>query len=360
MVDKDYLILLSTFINFGPARIKLLTGYFKGAKNVWSASKKDLSDVGLRKSLADNFLQHRNKLDPDLFFSNLKKKQINIVVQSGELYPANLKGLDDAPVVLYYKGILSKNDVNSVAIVGARKMTSYGREVTSKFALELAAMGIPIVSGLAFGVDVEAHRSAVSIGGRCIAVLASGVDTITPRSNEWLGRKIIEERGVILSEYPPGTVPQRNFFPYRNRIISGIARVVIVVEGLEKSGTLHTASHAASQGKTVFAVPGQITSPTSGAPHFLLKNGAKMATCVKDILDDMDLQVKVDRDAVAKIMPDSEDEVKILKFLEVEPLFLDELVRISGVDVKIISAKLTMMEMKGLVKNLGGGKYKKV
>ncbi len=168
-------------------------------------------------------------------------------------------------------------------------MTHYGRSVTEKLATSLAHMGITIISGLAFGIDVEAHKNALGAGGRCIAVLASGIDVITPRSNDWLGQLILKKGGAIISEYPPGVVPQKYFFPFRNRIISGLAKGVVVVEGLIKSGTIHTARHAANQGKVVFAVPGPITSPSSAAPHFLIKSGARIVTDAQDILDELEL-----------------------------------------------------------------------
>jgi len=196
-------------------------------------------------------------------------------------------------------------------------------------------------------------------GGRCIAVMASGIDIVTPRSNEWLGKKILASGGAIVSEYPPGTVPQRQFFPYRNRIISGLSRAVVVVEGMIKSGTIHTAKHAADQGRQVFAVPGPITSPMSQAPHYLIKNGAKMVTDVADILEELNLQLAVDKEKMEKLLPADSAEAKIIGVLEKETLHLDEIARILDMSVSEISARLTIMELKGLVKSLGNGVYKR-
>ena len=232
---------------------------------------------------------YREKTDERKFFSNLKKINVSYVTTNDSDYPINLVDLDDAPLVLFYKGKLLKEDVNSIAIVGSRKMTVYGKEVARRFATDLANHGITVVSGLAFGIDAMAHKSALEAGGRCVAVLASGLDEITPRSNEWLGKKVIESGGALVSEFPPGTQPQRHFFPYRNRIISGLSKGVIVVEGIIKSGTIHTTNAAAGQGRQVFAVPGMITSPNSQAPHYLIKNGATLITSVEDILNELNL-----------------------------------------------------------------------
>ncbi len=267
--------------------------------------------------------------------------------------------MEDGPVILYYKGSLTALRKTSVAIVGTRKMTYYGREVTEKFASELSSFGITIISGLARGVDTAAHKASISAGGTTVAVLGNGLDSVYPLENKTLADTIVEKGGTLISEFPLGYPALPVNFAIRNRIVSGLSDAVVVIEGAEKSGTLLTASHAAEQGKTVFAVPGQIFSPLSKAPFFLIKNGAKMVTEVKDVLEELDLSVRVDKEKVEKLIPKSAEEAKIIKYLEDEPLFLDELVRITGSQTSEISARLTIMEMKGLVKNLGGGKYRK-
>ena len=358
--DKKYLIALYSFIHFGPARTKLLVSYFGSPKKVWEVTFGDLLKVGLRPELANKFIRYRNNFDIERYFSKINDLGVKVVTINDEDYPENLKDLNDAPQVLYVRGKLSKNDVNSVAIVGSRKMTSYGREVTEKFASELVQIGVTIVSGLAFGVDLTAHKSALDAGGRCIAVLASGVDIITPRSNVWLGLKIVKEGGALVSEFPLGLEAQRHFFPFRNRIISGLSKAIIVVEGIIRSGTIHTARHAAEQGRSVFAVPGQITSPMSQISHYLIKNGAKMITKVSDILEDLDLQLKVDKEVIDKVIPSSRLEGKLVKTLSNEPLHIDELARILKLEVSEVSAELTIMELKGVVKNIGNGVYRKL
>lgn len=360
MTEKEYLAAVYSFNYFGPARTKLLISFFGSAKKVWNASKEALTDVGIPEKKVGKYIEYRKEFDIESYFNRLKKLNINFYTYKDKDYPENLKGLSDAPLVLYYKGKIKKRDKNAIAIVGSRKITSYGRDVATKFASELASFGVTIVSGLAFGVDVAAHKACLEAGGRAIAVLASGLDSITPVSNSWLGERIIKKGGAIVSEYPLEHMPQKSDFPERNRIISGLSKAVLIVEGAKKSGTLHTASHAAEQGRQVFAVPGQVTSPMSEAPHFLIKNGAKMATSTHDILDELDLQLKVNYEEVEKIMPEGEDETVILSILEKEQLHTDEIIRLTGLDIGLVSSKLTMMEIKGVVKNLGNGVYKKV
>ncbi|MGD8744222.1 MAG: DNA-processing protein DprA, partial [Candidatus Woesebacteria bacterium] len=232
MTEREYLIASYSFVSFGPERIRLLEEHFGSYGNIWKAKKSQLIKTGLNKRLVEEFEGYRKRFNAKKFFNRLDGQGIKTVTVADGNYPANLKGLMDAPCVLFYRGGLKDSDEKSVAIVGSRKMSMYGREVTDRFAKELAGSGITIVSGLAFGVDTQAHKSALAVEGRCIAVLASGVDNITPRTNEWIGTSIIDSGGAVVSEYPPGTQPQRAFFPYRNRIISGLSKAVVIVEGM--------------------------------------------------------------------------------------------------------------------------------
>jgi DNA processing protein len=359
MTESQYLTAVYAFDYFGPARVKLLLAYFKSAKKIWESSAEKLQEIGISEKKVLEFDKYRNDFDIENYFQRLSKLKISVVTILDKSFPKNLKGLDGSPLVLYYKGNLKCLDTNSVAIVGTRKITSYGREVTQKFSSELASFGVTIISGLAYGVDTEAHKACLSVHGRTVAVLGNGLDTIYPFENTALALEIIKTGGAIISEYPLGYPALPVNFAIRNRIVSGLSDAVIVIEGAEKSGTLLTATHAAEQGKTVFAVPGQITSPLSWAPLFLLKNGAKMATETKDVLDELDLQIKVDKEKIQKIAPDNPQEEKLMEILENEPLHLDELVRISGGKTAEISARLTIMEMKGMVKSMGKGVYKR-
>lgn len=357
-MERKYLAAVYAFLPFGPTRCTLLLKYFKSAKNIWKTSENDLLEVGLKRDIVSKFVGHREKLKIDEYFDTLEKRKIGFVTINDKEYPSNLIDLDDAPLVLYYRGDVNAFQENAIAMVGSRKISTYGKEVATRFATDFARFGVTVVSGLAFGIDIVSHKAALDSGGNCIAVLASSVDNITPRSNEWLGKKIIESGGLVVSEYPLGTEVQKGFFPFRNRIISGLSKAVIVVEGMARSGTLHTASHAAKQGREVFAVPGQITSPLSGAPHFLIKNGSSIAFSVKDVLDELNLQLKVDKKAIERIMPTDKLEKKIMEVIENEEKHADEIARELKLPASKVSSKLTMMELKGLVKNIGGGVYK--
>jgi DNA processing protein len=359
MTEKDYLIALSTFIPFGPARTKLLLSYFKSAKNIWNVSQKDLQETGLKEDLVKKFIDHRNQFDYEKYKKGLDNFLIQALTINDESYPSNLKGLTDAPNVLYVRGNLKKSDSRSVAIVGTRLMTSYGREVTQKLATELTNFGVTIVSGLALGVDAEAQRAALAAGGRTISVLASGLDIISPLANKNLALEFIKNNGAVVSEKPLGYGPFAGDFPVRDRLISGMSKAVIVIEGRMKSGTFYTVAAAAEQGRPVFAVPGPITSQASEGPNYLIQNGAKPITNARDVLDELNMQFKVDTELVEKVMPSIPIEKKLVDILEVEPLHLDELVRISGEKTAEVSARLTIMEMKGIVINVGGGVYKK-
>ncbi len=360
MTEHDSLIALSTFTAFGPARIKLLINYFESAKNVWNAKASELTNVGLGKGLAEKFITHRDNFDFEDYKSKLDKLSINTLTLIDQDYPENLKEISDAPYVLYVRGKLKKTDSRAVAIIGSRLMTGYGKEVSQRFATELAGYGITVVSGLALGVDAEAQRSALKAGGRTIAVLASGLDIISPLTNRGLALEFIKGSGAIVSEYPLGHMPYPSDFAVRNRLISGFSKAVIVIEARMKSGTFHTVNAAANQGRPVFAVPGPITAPSSEAPNYLIQNGAKLTTSVKDVLEELNMQFKVDREAVEKLMPGDPVEEKILELLDTEPAHLDTLVRISGRKTGDISARLTIMEIKGLVKNIGSGVYRKL
>jgi len=360
MTDKEYLVALSTFTPLGPVRLKLLLSYFKKAGKVWNVRHSDLLNVGIGTKTAENFIRHRDSFDIGAYFKKLEKLSIKTLTLNDPDYPVNLKEITDAPYVLYVRGKLVKSDARAVAIVGTRTMTGYGREVTQKFSSDLANYGITIVSGLALGVDAEAQRSALRAGGRTIAVLASGLDIISPLTNQALALEFIKNHGALVSEYPLGHVPFKSDFAIRNRLISGLSKAVIVIEGRIKSGTFYTVNAAAAQGRTVFAVPGQITSSTAEAPNYLIQNGAKLITKTADIMEELHMQMIVDREVVENIMPGNTDEEKILKLLDNEALHLDELVRISDMPASVISARLTFMEMKGMVRGMGGGIYKKI
>jgi DNA processing protein len=357
MPINQFSLALSTFTKFGPARLTLLHSHFDSPQHIWEASKSQLVETGLSEKLVESYLAHRNKIDPDRYLESVQKRKISFTSQFDEDYPQKLKDIRGAPFYLYYKGMYAQSDLNAIAIVGSRKMTSYGKEVAETFSKVLAAAGITIISGLARGVDTIAHSGSLAVHGRTLAVIACGLDQIYPASNTQLAQRIIES-GAIFSEYPLGYPALRENFGARNRIISGLSRGVLIVEGEHKSGTLLTATHAGEQGRQVYAVPGSIFTPLSEAPHFLIQNGAQLVTKPSDILSDIgNVMPSSDRIPPA---PLDETEATIVTTLSQGPISIDEIVRVSGLTVATISAKLTVMELKGYVKNMGGGVYRKI
>lgn len=282
--------MVSSFLSFGYARLDLLLKYFKKPKNIWDASKQKLLKIGLSEKLVYGFDKHRKGFNSELYFNRLNKLNINTITIKESKYPKSLKKIPSPPLVLYIKGDIRKKDESAIAIVGSRKMTEYGKKIAREFSKELCLKGrLTIVSGLARGIDTEAHKAALSVSGRTIAVLGCGIDRIYPPENSYLAKRITNS-GAVISEYPLGCPPYPYNFAARNRIISGLSKGVLIVEGKKKSGTFLTVGHALDQGKTVFAVPGQINSSLSEAPHYLIQNGALMATSPKDILEEMNLK----------------------------------------------------------------------
>lgn len=353
MTEKEALVALCAFPGAGPTRIKLLIEYFGSAKKAWKAGEKTLVKIGFGEERTKNFLNHKDRFDPSSYFLRLKRLGIAAITFDDKNYPENLKSLRDFPLILYVKGELKKEDNTAIAVVGSRKMTAYGKIVCERLVTDLVTAGVTIVSGLALGVDAVAHKTAIDAGGRTMAVVGGGLDQIYPPANTNLAREIVKH-GTIISEYPLGYPALSENFPVRNRIVSGLSLGVLVIEGAQKSGTLLTASHAASQGREVFAVPGQITSPNSAAPHFLLKNGAKLVTSAQDLLEELEIKSKVKSQTAKVILPQSPQEQKVLEILANEGLDIDTIVRISGIETGTVLGVLTNMELKGLVKNIGG------
>jgi DNA processing protein len=281
---------------------------------------------------------------------------ISILTWEDELYPARLKEIDQPPPVLYIRGALTSEDSWAVAIVGTRRVSAYGRQVTEELASFLAANGVTVVSGLARGVDAIAHQTTLKAGGRTIAVLGCGVDRIYPPEHAQLAERMIAS-GAIVSDYAPGTPPDASNFPPRNRIISGLSMAVVVVEAGETSGALITAQFAADQGREVFAVPGNILAPQSKGTNRLIAQGAHPMLSARDLLDVLNLTRITEQRAVRNVLPGDEIESKLMSLLTHEPLHMDEIRNQTGLPIERVSATLVMMELKGLVRQVGGMNY---
>ncbi len=279
-------------------------------------------------------------------------KQINI---DDENYPKILKEIPDPPKTIYIRGEINQKDKLAIGIVGTRNYTSYGKQVAYDISGRLAEAGITVISGLAKGIDTFVHKAVLEKGGRTIAVLGSAVDakSVYPSCNQGLADKI-SESGAVISEYPPGTKSERYFFPQRNRIISGLSMGVVVIEAPEKSGALITATCALEQNREVFAIPGSIYSKNSAGANKLIQMGAKLINCANDILDELNLPLLTEN---RKVKPETKEEEIILNIISKEPIHIDEITKKSNLDAEKVGSTIIMLELKGTIKNAGGGHY---
>ena len=358
MSDQKYWLGFSLVSEIGAKRLAILHSWFGELGKAWTATEAELNQSGLERQPVANILNTRKTLDLDAEMAKVRNAGAWLVTLIDDNYPAQLRKLPDAPPVLYIKGSLVPPDERALGIVGTRKATTYGRDAAHYFAKELAGNGVTVISGLAQGIDAAAHRGALDGGGRTFGVLGSGIDKIYPREHLKLSQEIVQN-GAIISEFPIGTPPEARNFPRRNRIISGLSLGVLVVEAPEKSGAMITASVAAEQGRDVFAVPGNIFNMTSGGTNRLIQDGAKLVMNVADILDEFNIvhnnvQTRV---VTEQIAPANVNEITILDYLSADPIHIDDLVRMSGLPVPIVSSTLTILELKGLARSVGYMQY---
>ncbi|MCX6080043.1 MAG: DNA-processing protein DprA [Chloroflexi bacterium] len=356
MEDKRYWVGFTLVKGIGAVRLQTLIDHFGDVGTAWNASPFDLVAAGIGPKLAERVIQVRNKVNLDEYMAQAENNSIKILTWNDAEYPAHLKEIDQPPPVIYMRGDVTQEDSWAVGIVGTRAVTPYGRQVTEELATVLAQNGVTIVSGLARGVDAVAHHAALKAGGRTLAVLGSGVDKIYPPEHRQLAEKIFQH-GAVISDYPPGTPPESANFPPRNRIISGLSMAVVVVEAGEISGALITAQFAADQGRDVFAVPGPVYAPQSKGTNRLIANGARILLQPADMLEALDLTRNVERREVRRVVPSDATEAALLGYLGAQPVHVDEIRNQLSLPIEKISAALTMMELKGMVRQVGGMNY---
>jgi DNA processing protein len=358
-LSMKYLNALNLIYGLGPQKMKQLIGYFGKAETAWNASLEELLKSGIGPAVAEKLNTERNNINPEVEWGKLSKYNIEILTLTDPNYPALLKEIPSAPYILYIRG--EYRDLNSrpmLAIVGSRKFTSYGKQVAERFSSDLARAGIAVVSGLALGIDATAHRGALEGDGKTIAVMGNSLEDemIAPRSNFNLSQEITQS-GLLISDYPLGTPSLPANFPARNRLMAGMTLGTLVIEAAEDSGSLITASLALEFNREVFAVPGSVFSPVSLGTNNLIRMGAKMAAGVKDILEELHVEARQIQEQVKKIIPASPEEEKMLKILTHEPLHIDKIIKLSKLETSVASSTLSLMEMKGMVKNIGGQNY---
>lgn len=359
MKEHIYFNAFNQINQVGSVRFRRLLNFFPDLETAWRAPIQQLQQAGLEESIVQKIIEARTQVDPETEFAKLQKQNIRLITYQDENFPKLLKEIPNPPIVLYALGNFAPQDGLAVAVVGSRKFTPYGQRVVADLVRDLVRANITIVSGLALGIDALAHRTALEYNGRTVAVLACGLDSIYPASNRTIAQKIRGTGGVIISEHPLGTPPLKHHFPHRNRIISGLSLGTVIIEADTDSGALITAQHTLEQNRQVFAVPGSIYSPTSAGPHNLLKMGAKPVTNVNDILEDLNLGHLQQQILTADAIGDNAEEQKILDFLNQNPLHFDQIVKLANLAAATLAATLTILEMKGKIKNLGGNQYVK-
>jgi DNA processing protein len=351
-------ILLSYFPKITSRRYQSLLAAFENLERVWQAGFAELKKSNWEEKIIQEFIDWRGQVDEEKIARILAHENIHCIFKDEEAYPKLLKEIYDPPFCLFVRGTLSTEDF-ALGVVGTRKFSLYGKQITEEIVGELAQSGLTIISGLALGIDGIAHEATLRVGGKTIAVLGSGINKlhIYPAQHKKLSEEILEKGGALISEYPPGTLPTVYTFPRRNRIVAGLTLGTLVIEAPEGSGALITAQCAADNNREVFAVPQNINVENSVGPNNLLKNGAHLITCATDILEILNLQEVKKFVTNREIIPDSPTEAKILENLTHEPIHVDELIKKSALDSSTINATLILMEMKGKVRNLGGMTY---
>jgi DNA processing protein len=354
--ERDYWLALTRVVGVGPARFQRLLRHFGSAEGAWHANARTLILAGLDARTADALVNLRRRHDPATEQERLAALGASALTIEDPEYPAPLRNLPDPPPVLFVRGELSVADEWAVAIVGTRRATPYGRQVAEYLASALAEAGVSVVSGLARGVDGCAHRAALAAGGRTIAVLAHGLDTVYPPEHARLAQEIASS-GALVTEFAPGTRPDAPNFPRRNRILAGLSQATVVVEAGHTSGALITADHALEQGRDVFAVPGNIFSPASQGSNRLIKEGARPVTNPRDLLEELHLSMALEKRSMREALPADSTESAVLAQLGSEPLHVDELSRAIGLPVATVSSTLALMELKGLARQVGALNY---
>lgn len=360
--DLPYWVALNRVKGIGPARFSLLLSAFGTAEAVWTSEPQAWLAAGLDARTAASFDEQRRRIVPEAEVERLVRLRVGVLRLADAAYPRHLREIPLPPPVLYVRGALTAEDEWSVAVVGTRRATAYGRQITERLAAELAGQCITIVSGLARGIDTHAHTAALEAGGRTIAVLGCGPDLVYPPENARLAARIVEQgAGAIVTEFAPGTQPEAGNFPARNRLISGLSLGVLVTEAPEDSGALITTRFAAEQGRDVFAVPGNATSRSSLGANRLIQDGAKLVLEANDVLSELNLHMVPQQQEMRELLPENATEAAILEELSAagEPRHIDAICRATGLGAAVVSGALVMMELKGLVVLVGPMTYAK-
>ena len=353
MDPKAYWVAFNLVKGIGAVRLKGLLEVYGSLEAAWRAPADGLRAAGLPPKTLEYLLRIRRDCSIERIWESVQQRGVQVLIWEDEAYPRRLLEIDQPPPVLFVRGTFAPEDEWSVAIVGTRRVTAYGRQVAEELAAFLARNNITVVSGLARGVDRIAHESALKAGGRTIGVLGSGVDRIYPPEHQSLADRM-SAQGAVISDYPLGTPPESTNFPPRNRIISGLSMATVVIEAGDTSGALITATFAANQGRDVFAVPGGIFAPQSKGTNRLIRDGAHPLLRYEEILEVLDLGKVQEHQAARVMLPADATEARLMRVLGDEAQHVDEICALSGLPIEQVSATLTLMELKGMVRQAGG------
>ncbi len=376
MSDIKYWLWLHTRASLTPNKIRILLKYFKNPEGIYLAERIDYKALGELSSLSIDSLCDKSIVRAERIIEYCINNKISIISREDKIYPQRLREIYHAPLVLFIKGTLPDiDDEIAVSFVGTRKCSAYGELACERIAREFAVAGGLVISGMALGVDTAAHKAALRAGAKTVAVFGCGIDVCYPYRNKRLMEDIIQN-GAVISEFIPGTPPDRQNFPIRNRILSGLSLGVTVVEAPQRSGALITASYAEEQGRDVFAIPGDITNPLSHGTNSLIADGAKLVMSAEDILNEYrtafphriktnderksDIKAKESAEIEELISGCANDVQKaILSAIGCETRHIDEIVEISKISAKDVLAMLTFFEVSGIVEQ-SSGKYFKI
>ncbi len=358
-------VALNLIGDIGSIRLHKLLSYFEKPEKILNASQEKLTQIlGMGEKLTSRINSFK-KEDLNKELDLIKRLNLQIVTLDDKNYPANLKNIPDPPIVLYIKGEIKKEDNNSIAIVGSRRASFYGLSSTENFARELSERGFTIISGMARGIDTQAHKGALKQNGRTLAVMGSGFNYIYPPENKELSEEI-SQNGAVISEFPINTKPLKQNFPQRNRVISGLSLGVLVVEAARNSGALITADFALEQGREVFALPGKVDSQNSYGTNGLIKQGAKLVSCVEDIVEEFNWRLTSNKAKTGEKIEDNlnlsinDEESRLYNLVSHEPIILDDIAEKLNLDISQISDILLKLQLKKLVRELPGKQFVRI
>jgi len=366
MTKLEALIGLNMIYDIGSIRLNKLLEFFGKPENIFKAPYEKLTQIyGIGETIAQKIAALKEEdIAQELILA--KKYNLRIMTLDDVDYPQNLKHIYDPPIILYVKGELKEEDKRSIAIVGSRRASFYGLSCAEKFAADLSGKGFTIVSGMARGVDTYAHKGALKVSGRTLAVIGSGFKHIYPSQNQELAEDI-SKNGAVISEFPIDTLPLPQNFPRRNRVISGLSLGVLVVEAARNSGALITADFALEQGRDVFALPGKVDSDNSFGTNGLIQQGAKLVSCADDIVEEFNPEINTnlkEQESKDNLALDSvkteclcKDESCLYNLLSNQPIPLDEIVEKSEINIPRVSGLLLKLQMRKLIKELPGKQF---